>query len=583
MPTKEKTVHGWPQLRVHFPPAKPRNSFPDESKLKKEPSIQTAKLDFFLPTALALILLSYALLFINFHSVPAEDASILMRYAEHLGEGHGITWNVGEKPVDGATDFLFMVVVGAVTRAGLSVVSAARVVGSLAHVLTVFLIYFGVRKLFGGNPWMAFVSAAYLAVGPGFRYVEACFGTTVFALAACAAWCFAESLILSPGSPGAAWGFGAASLLLGLIRPEGAIFSAFMLVGVLYALRGSHAKNLLSSYLVMVGLVGGAYFLWRWHYFGHPLPNPFYRKGGGHLYPANLVRSVRSSMGLALPFIPVFVLGLFSSAPVRRKTLTVLVPVAGFAAIWLLMNNEMDFLVRYQYALVPLVLLTWPSILQAVWQEWHLPMLSALHGTARTRAALLALIIGVAAIAYSYRRYCGLGASGDGNYNIALKLRKFRDRGFTMAVTEAGNLPLHSRWRAVDAWGLNDSQIALRGGVTDEDLTQYDPQLIMFHWNPDPTIPAAWKQMVAVMTTYAKDHHYVLAAAFGCTQDDLMVYYVRPDFAESHEIIESIRDADFPTPLSMGMRCHALDLASANHASIEDTFPQALASSHPGR
>jgi hypothetical protein len=42
---------------------------------------------------------------------PKEDALMLLRYSEHLAQGFGITWNVGEKPVEGATDFLYMVMV----------------------------------------------------------------------------------------------------------------------------------------------------------------------------------------------------------------------------------------------------------------------------------------------------------------------------------------------------------------------------------------------------------------------------------------------------------------------------------------
>jgi len=37
---------------------------------------------------------------------PEEDAAMLLRYSKHFAEGRGIVWNVGEPPVDGATDFL---------------------------------------------------------------------------------------------------------------------------------------------------------------------------------------------------------------------------------------------------------------------------------------------------------------------------------------------------------------------------------------------------------------------------------------------------------------------------------------------
>ena len=55
----------------------------------------------------------------NLSAHPAEDAAILMRYAQNLASGHGIVWNVGENPVEGATDFLFMVAVGSLIKIGL--------------------------------------------------------------------------------------------------------------------------------------------------------------------------------------------------------------------------------------------------------------------------------------------------------------------------------------------------------------------------------------------------------------------------------------------------------------------------------
>ena len=35
---------------------------------------------------------------------PAEDAAMLLRYAKHIAEGYGVVWNIGDTPIDGATD-----------------------------------------------------------------------------------------------------------------------------------------------------------------------------------------------------------------------------------------------------------------------------------------------------------------------------------------------------------------------------------------------------------------------------------------------------------------------------------------------
>ena len=72
--------------------------------------------DLLLSILLIVIALLYAVQFVDFSIPPFEDAAMLMRYAQHLAGGHGIVWNIGEHPVDGATDFLFMVVSAALIK-----------------------------------------------------------------------------------------------------------------------------------------------------------------------------------------------------------------------------------------------------------------------------------------------------------------------------------------------------------------------------------------------------------------------------------------------------------------------------------
>ena len=75
-----------------------------------------------------------------------EDAAIPLRYARNLAEGHGIVWNPGGKPVDGTTDFLFLLMVGGLVKAGLHPQAAARILELVAHCFTIVLIYLVIRK-----------------------------------------------------------------------------------------------------------------------------------------------------------------------------------------------------------------------------------------------------------------------------------------------------------------------------------------------------------------------------------------------------------------------------------------------------
>src|SRR5688500_14402398 len=49
---------------------------------------------------------------------PEEDAYIMFRYAEHVAQGRGIVFNPAGPPAEGATDFLWMVMLSALTWLG---------------------------------------------------------------------------------------------------------------------------------------------------------------------------------------------------------------------------------------------------------------------------------------------------------------------------------------------------------------------------------------------------------------------------------------------------------------------------------
>ena len=58
---------------------------------------------------------------------------MLFRYVDNVAAGHGVVWNLGEAPVDGATDLGFMFLLAAVrTSFGVDAQTAELIVNSLA-------------------------------------------------------------------------------------------------------------------------------------------------------------------------------------------------------------------------------------------------------------------------------------------------------------------------------------------------------------------------------------------------------------------------------------------------------------------
>ena len=101
------------------------------------------------------VAVSQVFLAVDISLPPAEDAAMLMRYAQHLADGHGIVWNVGGPPIDGATDFLFMSAIAGVVKAGVPLEIATRAFVFIAHIVTVGIVFLAVRMIMGAPMVMA--------------------------------------------------------------------------------------------------------------------------------------------------------------------------------------------------------------------------------------------------------------------------------------------------------------------------------------------------------------------------------------------------------------------------------------------
>lgn len=507
------------------------------------------KMDWWLASALLLGSLLFTIVTLDPQAHPAEDAAILMRYAQNLARGHGIVWNVGEAPVDGATDFLFMVMVACVNRVGVSIEAATRGLSLGAHFATVLLVYLAGRRLNRVPPLLTFVAALSIAVGPGVGYAEAYFGTPVFALCIAISWASAAWIAGAGESPGRAVTFALLSLVAGLVRPEGVFLTAFILLALLWYCGWHRLQRTVLAYVIVFATLGSLYFFWRWDYFGYPLPNPFYKKGSGLPYWGSLKVSILNTLLFAAPFLPAFALGLRTRA-YARTTLFAAIPIVCFTLLWLLLSNETNYLARFQYAIFPLIAMAWPPLVAALPTELGFPAWRRLgwHDRLAIEGAMLVTVMIMAG--YLYGRYAwGVHVARDGRYEAARMLADYRERDYTLATTEAGLLPFYSEWRTVDALGLNDQWIAHHNGITEEYIARFQPEIIMFHAYFSPIVPHqedGWTQdVVSTLKRYAERHDYHLAAAYGESPYDTHYYYVRRGLPESAEIVARLRGLDY--------------------------------------
>jgi arabinofuranosyltransferase len=502
-------------------------------------------------TALAAAAAGCLALTVRWTRPPYEDAAMLLRYAVHVAAGHGMVWNIGDPPLDGATDLLFTLAVAATIRLGVPVHLAARLLGVGAHVFTVLLVYIVPRRLYRAPAIVCALGALFLSLGPAKSYIGAEFGTTFFAAWVALAWAVAL-IAAETRSRRAEWALPILGVLLGMARPEGAILGVSFLIAVAVYRGGADGTRLAMRSMVIFAAFGTVYFAARWRYFGHPLPNPFYVKGNGHIFVDSLRASVGNLIRLAGPFLPLLALGLHARETTRRLAL-VSGPVAIFIGAWVLLSNEMNFNMRFQYAVLPMLLMTWPGVIL----PWQRQLTSVWRMQAiRPRAVLLlagAMMVVLVGVRQHFRSTGD--APIDGRREVGERLASYQPRHYTLAVSEAGLLPFYSGWRAIDAWGLNDAEIAQTGGVTIEYLDRSRPAVISFHaYFSDAAPPPAgsgdrhlgrWDTMTMTLYDYANARGYRLAACFGLTPDDTHFYFVRPDLPDAQRLIDDIRSTPY--------------------------------------
>ena len=213
----------------------------------------------------------------------AEDAFISLRYARNLAAGHGLTWNVGAPPVEGYTNFLWVVFCAGAIKLGLNPLFFAQAIGVAAGIGLILLTYQAGRELLGWPEPVALVPALLLAcAGPVATWATSGMEMTLFAFLV-----FASTFLIARAwqrrAPRDAYGAALVLFLATLSRPEG-----LMIAGVLFGLslllarfdRRGAPPGLLAASALFVALFA-AYFAWRYRYFGYPLPNTFYAKTGG--------------------------------------------------------------------------------------------------------------------------------------------------------------------------------------------------------------------------------------------------------------------------------------------------------------
>lgn len=379
---------------------------------------------------------------------PAEDAMILFRYAKNLADTGIIGYHATSGPVEGSTDFLWMVGIAALHKLGLSPYQASLGLSFLGWLGMHWLLFRVLGRKLAPFWW----GSLALMLAP--QWWAAVQGFSVYVYGAAILWAMVAYW------EGQARELAVASLLSCLVRPD-AIVVVLPLIGF-FLFQRRKAKDLsvwpFGGFFLLPGTL---YFAWRWQYFGHFLPLPFYVKGfqpkvGGVIQLASVaylaIYLLRYLGPLLAGMIPLLQKG---SAKVHGLWISgLLSPLLFYAQVSLEQNVAHRFVFPLFICVLLAFFLKWDHIKYAKW---------------------LIVIYLVLSTAYSLAYFA---RSLPLHHNQMPRLGKaLSPYPGILATTEAGRLPYYSEWETIDLWGLNTPALA-RQLPDSAYLTEVKPDLI---------------------------------------------------------------------------------------------------------
>lgn len=237
------------------------------------------------PVAAGLTLIVAAAAWHMYHLAgPTEDAFISFRFARHLVAGHGLVWNVGEPPVEGFTNFLWVMICAGFDRCRLDVLRASQSLGVASGLLTILLTYVFARHILRmGRGWSLLPCGMLAVAGPIPLWSTSGLETTFFGLLLLTG-CGLVAVGQMHRSSAALLGGCLCLLTATLTRPEG--FGVFVVTAALALLLWPGGPTRRQCAVVLAGylLPFSVYFVWRYTYFGTLWPNTFYAKTGGTVF-----------------------------------------------------------------------------------------------------------------------------------------------------------------------------------------------------------------------------------------------------------------------------------------------------------
>lgn len=219
-----------------------------------------------------------------------DDAGIAFAYARNLAAGQGLVSQPGAPPVEGYSDFLWVLLMAVFYRLGLfHVVWTPKIVACVLTAGTFLVVTYTLRRSTSWWPGIAASALTLLALQPGLViWSVSGLENSLYVFLLSLLVVGAANLLTAPAPSRTSLALmGVVAVGAAATRPDGVIYAA--VVPMVLAARAWMARGLrpwleaLAVYGVVTATLLGALTGFRWWYFGDVFPNTYYVKGAEHM------------------------------------------------------------------------------------------------------------------------------------------------------------------------------------------------------------------------------------------------------------------------------------------------------------
>jgi hypothetical protein len=259
-----------------------------------------------------------------------DDMMITMRYARNLVDGYGLVWNPGQPPVEGYSNFGWLLVMAAVHLLPFPDTLTSLVILLINIFLTGLVLFLTTRLAqrleLKPGVWLLAALLTLIVVVDLARWtiigLEVPLQTAVFL------WLLIRVLDEGKQKRPDAVTFLLAGLL-GLIRIDGPLLAAILCL-IAFGLQPNKKRVL--AYTPLILILPLAHILFRLAYYGYPLPNTYYLKLVA--WDARFLPGMNYLMGFILRYSPIIIAALAGALFAREKRrwllLSAIIPLAAY-------------------------------------------------------------------------------------------------------------------------------------------------------------------------------------------------------------------------------------------------------------